>query len=267
MALKTSGKLLSVIVPAYKEEKVIVQGLKAMAKVLDSIRHDYEIIVVVDGMLDSTYDKLKKAKIPKVRVLAYEENQGKWYAIRLGMKYAKGDYVMFIDGGMEIDPEGMAMLLEHMDWYEADIIVGSKRHPASKVEYTPLRRFLSYGYYYLVKTLFGVKVTDTQAGIKVMRSDVMKRIWPRLLEKRFSGDLEVLVIAQRLGYKDIYEAPIKLNFSLAKLSSAATLASIWKMFVETLAIFYRTRVIRFYDDPHRRFQEPSKIHVVSPPRK
>lgn len=264
MATQNSRKLLSVIVPAYKEEKVIVQGLKDMIRVLDSIRHDYEIIVVVDGMLDSTFQKLKKAKLPKVRVLAYEENQGKWYAIRLGMKYAKGDYVMFIDGGMEIDPQGMAMLLEHMDWYEADIIVGSKRHPASQVHYTPLRKFLSFGYYYLVKILFGIRVRDTQAGIKVMRSDVMKKIWPRLLEKRFSGDLEVLVIAQRLGYTKIYEAPIRLNFSLAALSSAATLASIWKMFVETLAIFYRSRLVRFYDTPHRRFQEPGKLYKIKP---
>lgn len=261
---KADVKLLSVIVPAYKEEKVIREGLKDMISVLDTLRCEYEIIVVVDGMLDKTFQILKRSRLPHVKVLAYRANQGKWFAIRLGMKYAQGDYVMFIDGGMEIHPQGMAMLIEHMKWYDADIIVGSKRHSASQVTYSGMRALFSYGYYYLVKMLFGIRVRDTQAGIKVMRRNVMNRILPRLLEKRFSGDLELLVIAQKLGYTRIFEAPIKLNFELSALSSAATIKSIWNMFVETLAIFYRARIQHFYDKPHRTLKEPSDLIYLSP---
>jgi len=67
------------------------------------------------------------------QIASYMKNQGKSYAIKLGMIKAKGDYVMFMDSGMEIDPNGISMLLEHMEWYKADIIVGSKRHPVSQV--------------------------------------------------------------------------------------------------------------------------------------
>ena len=60
------------------------------------------------------------------------------------MSIAKGDYVAFIDAGMEIDPNGISMILEHMEWYNADIIVGSKRHPASQVNYPLERRIISF---------------------------------------------------------------------------------------------------------------------------
>lgn len=252
-------KLLSVIVPAYKEERVIVPRIKGLRRVLETLRCEYEILVIIDGQLDTSFEKLKKAHIQNVRVFTYPENQGKWFAIRLGMKYAKGDYVMFIDGGNEIDPSGMAMLLEHMKWYDADIVVGSKRHSASIVNYTGPRAFFSYGYYYLVKILLGIRVRDTQAGIKLMRRTVMERVLPRLMEKRFSGDLELLVVAQLLGFNRIYEAPIKLNFDLAGISSAASIRSIWNMFIETLAIFYRARIVHFYDKPHKSFREPSGL--------
>ena len=258
-------QLLSIIVPAYKEERVIVEGLRKMITVLDSTRYDYEVIVVIDGILDKSLEILKRARLKNVHILAYKVNQGKWYAIRLGMKYAKGDHVMFIDGGMEIHPNGITMLVEHMRWYDADIVVGSKRHSASIVRYSGLRALFSYGYYYLVKLLFGIKVRDTQAGIKVIRRKVMKRILPRLLEKRFSGDLEVLVIAQMLGYRKIYEAPIRLDFELASLSNAATLRSIWRMFIETFAIFYRLQISHYYDRPHREFKEPKDLLKIAKP--
>lgn len=250
---------LSLIIPAYRQEKTIVENVLHIKKVLDTIRYDHEIIVVVDGMIDKTFEKLKKEKIPKVKILAYEENRGKSYAIRLGMHEAKGDYVMFMDSGMEIDPNGISMLLEHMEWYQADIIVGSKRHPASQVQYSLQRKILSFGYYYLVKILFGVNVKDTQAGIKIFKKKVLEKILPRLVEKKFAGDLEMLVVARQLGFKRIFEAPIKLDYGLSEITSAATLNSIRGIFQDTLAIFYRRYILRYYSRPRTIFKPPEKI--------
>lgn len=237
---------LSLIIPAYKQEQSIVKNVRRLIKELEPIRYEHEIIVVIDGMMDETYSKLKKANLPNVKVFAYEKNRGKSYAVRFGMSKALGDYVMFIDAGFEIDPNGISMLLEHMEWYEADIIVGSKRHPAALVNYNWQRKILSLGYYYLVKLLFGIKVKDTQAGIKVFRKRVLEKILPRLVEKRFAGDLEMLVVAKQLGYKRIFEAPIKLDYELANISSAATLRSIFGILIDTFAIFYRNNIIGYY---------------------
>lgn len=255
---------LSLIIPCYKQERTIVENLHHIKKVLDTIRYDYEIIVVIDGIIDKTLTKIKKAKIPKVKCVAYKENKGKSYAIRIGMHEAKGDYVMFMDSGMEIDPNGISMLLEHMEWYNADIIVGSKRHAASHVNYSPIRKILSMGYFMIVKLLFGITVNDTQAGIKIYRREVIKRILPRLLEKKFAGDLEILVVARKLGYKRVYEAPIKLDYKLSNVTSAATLNSIRGIFLDTLAIFYRTNIVKYYDKPRNKlvFDKDTIIRVA-----
>lgn len=251
MDQKHSSHFLSLIMPVYKQEKTIVKNLKMIKEVLDNIRYDYEIIAVVDGNSDKSFYKIKEAKIPRVKCLTYQENQGKSFAIRVGMIEAKGDYVMFLDSGMEIDPNGISMLLEHMEWYNADIIVGSKRHPASFVTYPILRRILSVGYYYAVKILFGIKVHDTQAGIKVFKKPVLEKILPRLIEKKFAGDLEMLVVANTLGFKRIYEAPIKLDYNLGKTTSAATVRSIVGIVIDTLAIFYRKNILHYYKSPRK----------------
>ncbi len=243
---KLSSHFLSLIIPVYKQEKTIVKDVTQIKHVLDSIRYDHEIIVVFDGASDQSYEKIKRANIPKVKTIFYTKNQGKSHAIQIGMKKAIGDYVMFIDSGMEIDPNSISMLLEHMEWYNADIIVGSKRHPASQVNYVASRKLLSEGYYYVVKFLFGIKVRDTQAGIKIFKKNVLQKILPKLVGKKFTGDLEMLVVADSLGFRRIFEAPIKLNYSLHDLSSAATIKSISHILVDTLAIWYRKNILRYY---------------------
>lgn len=253
---------LSLIVPAYKQEKIIVKNLRRLIKELDLIRYDYEIIVVIDGQTDKTLEKLKEITLKGVRVISYQKNRGKSYAIRLGMSKSKGDYIMFMDAGMEIDPNGISMLLEHMEWYEADIIVGSKRHPASQVNYNWQRKILSFGYYYVVKLLFGVKVKDTQAGIKIFKKEVLEKVLPRLIEKRFAGDLEILVVTNLLGFKRVFEAPIKLNYDFTNLSSATTLNSIYGIFIDTLAIFYRSKILGYYKKIHKRMIEPEDLKIT-----
>lgn len=262
METKTNTHFVSLIIPVYRQEKTIVKNIKQVKLVLDNIRYDYEIVPVVDGFVDRSFERLQKAHIPKVHCLAYESNQGKSFAIHLGMSKAKGDYIMFIDAGMEIDPNGISMLLEHMEWYKADIIVGSKRHPASHVNYSWQRLILSWSYYYLVKILFGIHVKDTQAGIKVFRKKVLEKVLPRLVEKRFAGDLEILVVSKQLGYKRIYEAPIRLDYRLSDVTSAATLKAIRGIFMDTLAIYYRAYILRYYKNYRGRFRIPHGLKIL-----
>src|SRR3990167_11331215 len=160
---------LSVIVPAYHQSKTIVKDVRRIEKVLSQIRYSYEIIVVVDGYGDGTYRAAKQMKSLNVKVMVYMKNQGKGHAVRLGMGKATGDYVAFIDSGMEIDPNGISMILEHMEWYNADIIVGSKRHPASVVSYPFERKILSLIYQIIIRLLFNLNVRDTQTGLKIYR--------------------------------------------------------------------------------------------------
>ena len=82
---KDKNHFLSVVIPAYKKEKTIIKDLKAIKVVLDSIRYDYEIVVVVDGRTDKTFEKAKEVKSKKIKVVGYETNKGKGHAVRYGM--------------------------------------------------------------------------------------------------------------------------------------------------------------------------------------
>lgn len=251
----TDKKLVSVIIPAYKQEKTILRDVENIDEVMSKTRFDYEIIVVVDGFVDKTFKNIRKTNRKKVRIYGYENNRGKGYAIRYGIARSRGDYVVFIDSGMEIDPNGISLLLEHLEWYNADIIVGSKRHPASKIDYSFIRRFYSWGYHIIVKILFGFKVRDTQSGLKVFRREVLEKVLPRLLVKEFAFDVEILAVSRYLGFKRIYEAPIQIKLGTNYSNFTPFLImdkNIRRMLIDTLAVFYRLRILNYYSDAKRK---------------
>lgn len=255
MEVKSNYKkhVVSLIIPAYKQENTIERDLKHILSVLDQLRYMYEVIVIVDGFLDKTFEKAKKIRSPRLKIFGLKENHGKGFAVRYGMSKAKGDVVGFLDAGMDINPNGLSMLLEHFEWYDADIIVGSKLHPVSKIAYPLPRRILSFGYRILVRMLFGLSIKDTQVGMKFYRRKVIEDVLPRLLVKRYAFDIEILAVAHYLGYKRIFEAPIELDFTNF---STITTTNFWRisshMVWDTFAVFYRLRILHYYDDRNKR---------------
>lgn len=251
--MKENKHFISVVIPAYKQAKTIKTDLLNIKHTLDKIRYDYEIILIVDGIkIDQTYKIAKKIKNPKIKIFGLKNNHGKGYALRYGMARSKGDYVAFIDSGMEIDPNGLSLLIEHLEWYEADVIVASKLHPASRVKYPLDRKIISFGGYLIARYLLGIKLKDTQAGLKIFRRQVLKKVLPRLLVKRYAIDLEMLSVANYLGFKRIYEAPIKLNYDFTSLTHANDFRAIFKSLQDALAVFYRLKILKYYDDKNKR---------------
>lgn len=256
---KEKIKLVSVVIPAYKAEKFIAKNLLEVKDVLDKTRYDYEIICVVDGQVDRTYEEAQKIakKFPdKVKVEGYLTNFGKGHAVRFGMAKANGGVIGFIDAGIELNPNSISMLLEHFEWYKADVIVGSKRHPASKVVYPWQRKILSFGYQMIVRILFGLKVRDTQVGMKFFRREVLEKVLPRVLVKAFAFDIELLAVANYLGFKRIYEAPVELKMrfpgGVSTIASSGFVLTSFKMLWDTLAVFYRLKILNFYNYSNRR---------------
>jgi hypothetical protein len=133
----------------------------------------------------------------------------------------------------------------------ADIVIGSKFHPNSVVNYPLQRRIISMGYYLLIRFLFNLPCHDTQTGLKLFKTEVLRKVFPKILVKKFAFDLEVLVNAHHLGYK-ITEAPIFLNSQ--RRYGRIGLKSVFATFWDTLAVFYRMYILRYYDriDYYRR---------------
>jgi len=249
---KRNSNFLSVIVPAYKQGKTIAKDLCLIDNALKQTRINYEIICVVDGNVDDTYENAKTFISSANRVVTYHDNHGKGYAVRYGMARAKGDLIAFIDAGMEINPYGLTMLLEHMLWYGSDVIVGSIRHSASKVRGYPLtRKVYSLGYHVFTRALFGLRITDSQRGIKIFKRKVLEKVMPRLLVKTYAFDIEMLAVAYHLGYKKIHDGPIEMDAAKLKYSSVGA-GTVWKMLWDTIAVFYRLRIRRYYDNANKR---------------
>ena len=267
---KKTDHFLSVIIPTYKAEKTIAKSLIKVKEVLDQLRTHYEIICVVDGKLDDTFARAKAVseKFPgKIKVVGYKNNLGKGHAVKYGMAKSSGDIVAFVDEGLDLNPNGLSMLLEHFEWYKADIVVGSKRHPASKVYYPWQRRILSWGYQMLVRILFGLNVKDTQVGMKFFRREVLKKVLPRVLVKQFAFDIEILSVANYLGFRRIYEAPVELKMKfgggVSTIASKGFLRTLWNMLWDTAAVFYRLRIRRYYDDSNKNNWEAPKYMTLS----
>lgn len=235
---------LSIIVPAYKEGKHIYQNLHVLKDSLDKLNRKYEIVVVSDGNKDNTYQEAQKLASDKIKVYHYPKNMGKGYALKYGVDRAKGELVTFIDADLALHPREIDIFMKLMDIYQADVVIGSKRHPQSKVNYPLFRRLQSFAYQMLITLLFNINVKDTQTGLKLFRREVLQKILPRALVKRYAFDLELLVIAHRLGYTNIIEAPVEIK---QQFSSTVNLRAAWKALWDTAAIFYRLRFLKYYD--------------------
>jgi len=235
---------LSIIIPAYKEEKNIYSTLKAILAAEDSLGPDIEVIVVVDGSPDKTEAQAKRIKDKRVRILSYSKNRGKGYALKYGTSHANGEIITYTDAGGDFNPKQFDRCVKLMQIFEADLVIGSKRHPASKVNYPFSRRLYSGLYQRLIRLLFGLKVTDTQAGLKFLRNNVAKNVIPRLTIEGYAFDLEMLVVANQLGYKRIFEAPVEMHFN--SRNSGINIKTIWRMITDTFKIFYQARILNFY---------------------
>ena len=235
---------LSVVVPAYREGPRIHDNLLHLLRELDATGLDYEVIVVSDGNTDATVMEAERVGSPRVTVLAYQVNEGKGFALMHGIARAEGDLIAFIDADMELDPAdiGRFVALQRVgDW---DVVVGSKRHPDSRVAYPFTRRAQSWMYQQMIRTLFRLDVRDTQTGIKLFRGDLLRAVVPLLAVKRFAFDLELLVVARKLGYRKVLEAPIRLDYRFETTTNPrAAYRALW----DTAAIFYRLHFIHHYD--------------------
>lgn len=229
--------MLSVIMPAYNESEHLFNTIEQVVGVLDNGGFNHEVIVVNDGSDDDTWAKTLSIaeRYSTVKPCGYKRNMGKGYALKHGLEYVQGDLVLFLDGDSDLTPSQIPQFIEHMDRNGADVVIGSKRHPLSKVEMSDIRRFLSKGYSTLIRLMFRLNVTDTQVGLKLFKRDVLEQVFPKVFVQRYAFDVEVLAVARRMGY-GIIEAPVELS---CKLKSNVSAKEVIRMFFDTIRIYSR----------------------------
>ena len=236
---------LSVVIPAYNEEESVGGTVRSIDDAIDRVCNSYEIIVVDDGSEDETKRELSDVSedLPSTRFISNDQNRGKGYAIRDGCRVATGEYVLLMDADGELTPERIESYLERAQEEDADVVIGSKRHPESEVVYPAKRRLLSWMYSLLIRFMFGLEVTDTQVGMKLLRGSAVEDVMPLLLVERYAYDVELLALAHRHGYT-IAEAPVSIDFNGG---SSLDWSEVWLILTDTLAVFLRLQLLESYE--------------------
>ncbi len=225
----TSIVELSVIVPAYQEAANIQQVLKRLVDVLEKQHKKFEIILVADGCTDGTAEIARQLCSPMVQVVDYFPNRGKGYALRQGFLKSTAELVVFCDGDLDIHPNSIPTLIDILELQHADVVVASKSHPNSEVDYPQIRRFQSYIFGLLVRFAFDLPVRDTQTGLKVFKRSALNEHLKEVVVNGFAFDLELLArIAPR--YK-VIEGPVQIDFNFdSRIRMLEPLRMIYDMF-------------------------------------
>jgi len=201
---------ISIIIPAYNEEKRLPATLSTVKAYLDAASWEFaEVVVVDDGSRDGTVEVARKAG---VRVLQNSSNRGKGYSVRHGMLEAKGEWTLFSDADLSTPIEELEKLWKAVEQEGAQAAIGSRDLDRSLIGVRqPLFREFGGRFFNLViRLITGLPFHDTQCGFKLFEGAAAREIFGRQRVERFGFDVEILYIAQRLGYRTL-EVPVRWN--------------------------------------------------------
>lgn len=223
MPNSSSRPFLSLVVPAYNEERRLPQTLATITAYLNQQAYDSEVIVVDDGSSDRTAQVVETfiASHPRVTLIR-NDHRGKGYAVRTGMLAARGHIVLFSDADLSTPIEEIA---EMLPWFERGygVVIGSREGKGARRIQEPFYRHLMGRVFNMIVRLLAVRgIDDTQCGFKAFRDDVAKDVFSRMKlygenakkinDAMVTGfDVEVLFIAQKAGVK-IKEVPVEWRY-------------------------------------------------------
>jgi glycosyltransferase involved in cell wall biosynthesis len=240
----TPAPHLSLVIPVFNGAGHIAANVREVVAALETLEQPFEVIVVCDGSTDASAVRAREVVDPRVRVLDYPVNAGKGHAIMHGLAEARGRLQGWLDSDLDIAPDVIVQAARRFDAAPVDAVVGSKRHPDSRVRYPWIRRLYSAGYQLLVALLFRVNTPDTQVGAKVFRRELLETVTPLLLVKRWAFDLEVLAVGAEFGFDRVEQAPIQLEYRFS--GTSIDWRAVFRMFQDTLAIAYRIHLRHWY---------------------
>ncbi|MDT8375670.1 MAG: glycosyltransferase family 2 protein [Mariprofundaceae bacterium] len=203
---------LSVIIPAYNEAERLPATLEqAYDWLAGELPDDFEIIVVDDGSSDQTVNKIRDmiATHPRLKILEQPENRGKGAAVKRGMLEAGGDIRLFMDADHSTHIREAEKVLAAIN-EGAEVVIASRRHPESdiSVHQSWLREHMGQSFNFIMRSIVGLKMEDTQCGFKAFTARAAEDIFLRQKLDGFSFDVELLFLASKLGYR-IAEIPVE----------------------------------------------------------
>jgi dolichyl-phosphate beta-glucosyltransferase len=202
---------LSVIVPAYNEEKRLPKTIREIDKYLKTQSYESEIIVVSDGSKDRTIEVAKNLmpEIKNLKLLEFKDKRGKGFGVRQGMLEAKGKYRVFTDADNSTSIDQVEKMWPEFE-KGFDVVIGSRdiKGAVLAIPQPWIRRRTGDIFNLITQIVSGLwGIWDTQCGFKGFSEKAANDIFPKTLIDRFAFDVEALILAKKLGYK-IKEIPV-----------------------------------------------------------
>lgn len=239
----SSNPSLSIVIPAYNEERRLpgtIRDLRSFFGRLPAV----EVIIVIEKSTDRTVELAKAAagEDAMFRIIANDVQRGKGYAVKCGMLLAKGQFVFFMDADLSTPLAEVLNFLAEFDAHpEIDVLIGSRAEAKSQIikKQSWLRRNMGRGFNRFVQVLSVKGIKDTQCGFKAFRQKCVEPIFSRQTLNGFAFDVEVLILAQMMGYQ-IQTVPVRW------VNSPDSKVRIWldpiKMLIDLLRIKRRVRL-------------------------
>jgi glycosyltransferase involved in cell wall biosynthesis len=227
---------LSIILPCYNEGRTIKKSVETKLAYLDGLQVEYELIAVIDGIVDATLDELRAVDHKSLRVMFYPKNRGKGFAVRHGMLSAAGKYVGYIDSDLNIDISLIGCMYDTMCKTGSDVVYPNKYRRDSAYKFSFFRKIFSYCYKIFIKALFGFDVHDTQTGAKLYRREVLDKILPRCRVDGFGFEIEMFALAHRCGFRKFTDVPVNIEKNTV---SSVRARHVIRILSDTLKIWLR----------------------------
>lgn len=202
---------LSVVIPAYNEEKRITPTLERVCNYLSGQSWIWEVIVVSDGSTDRTVNIVRnlQARYPRLKLLVNESNHGKGYVVKQGMLEASGQLRLFMDADSSTPIQEIEKLLPYIR-RSYDIVIGSLGVKGAQVDKSEFFWRVVAGKIgnILIQLIVLPGIQDTQRGFKLFTADAAKKIFPYMKIGGWGFDIEALALARKFSFS-IKEVPVR----------------------------------------------------------
>lgn len=193
---------LSVVIPAYNEEKRIIKTLEKVTAFLADQLFWSEIIIVDDFSSDKTKEVVRNfrnnSKKINITIVEHSVNQGKGASVKTGMLKAKNEFILFMDADSSTDISEITKLMPYINKYP--IVIGSRylEKGSVKIKQPFIRKLISRAGNLLIKVSLGLNFEDTQCGFKIFSHNIAQKIFNLVTVERWGFDIEILTIAKNL---------------------------------------------------------------------
>jgi glycosyltransferase involved in cell wall biosynthesis len=222
--------MISLVIPTYNEERNIRKCILRTEAILKIMNEPYEIIVSDDGSTDRTKQIIKSMNIPSLKLISSKSNFGRGKALKYAYSISEGRYIIYIDADLSINPSSIKEVVHFLKEYP--VVIGSKHLPKSILKYSMQRKILSLIYRNLVNILFGLRISDYQAGLKGFDKIKVGKYFLSPKANRWSWDTEILITLKKKNLK-IKEIPIEVD-EVGKYSSVKVFRDSLRMFKELI---------------------------------